>query len=106
SKNVPVVITTRTGSGRIASAGGGRIAGQDLAPIKARLLLMLALTRTSETAELRRIFEEYCDDEAKAGCRGRRSGRRDVGRMRRDALVCPAAGARRSHRRPFARLRH
>ena len=59
SKNVPVVITTRTGSGRMASAGSRRIAGQDLAPIKARLLLMLALTRTSETAELRRIFEEY-----------------------------------------------
>lgn len=59
SKNVPAVITTRTGSGRIAFSGGSRIAGQDLAPIKARLLLMLALTKTSDAAELRRMFQEY-----------------------------------------------
>lgn len=58
SKDVPVVITTRAGSGRIARSGSG-IAGQDLAPIKARILLMLALTVTHEPAELRRIFEEY-----------------------------------------------
>src|SRR5690606_4506796 len=60
SKGVPVVITTRTGSGRIARAGRGNyVAGQDLAPIKARILLMLALTKTSDPAELRRIFTEY-----------------------------------------------
>ena len=59
SKGIPAVITTRTGSGRIASGGGQRIAGQDLAPIKARLLLMLALTTTSNPDELRRIFQEY-----------------------------------------------
>ena len=59
SKNVPVVITTRTGSGRIAGGRGSLVAGQDLAPIKARLLLMLALTKTSDADELRRIFAEY-----------------------------------------------
>jgi L-asparaginase len=60
SRNVPIVITTRTGSGRIADAGrGNSIAGQDLAPIKARILLMVALTRTREPGELRRIFAEY-----------------------------------------------
>ncbi len=59
SKNVPTVITTRAGSGRIAFGSGLRIAGQDLAPIKARILLMLALTKTSDPAQLRRIFEEY-----------------------------------------------
>ena len=60
TKGVPVVITTRTGGGRIASAGrGNSIAGQDLAPIKARILLMLALTKTSDPNELRRIFSEY-----------------------------------------------
>lgn len=60
SKNVPVVITTRAGSGRIAGAGrGNSIAGQDLAPIKARILLMVALTKTKDLAELRRIFSEY-----------------------------------------------
>jgi L-asparaginase len=62
-KNVPVVTTTRTGSGRIANPSGGRggqqIGGEDLAPIKARILLMLALTKTQDPAELRRIFMEY-----------------------------------------------
>lgn len=61
-KDVPVVITTRAGSGRI---GGGRrrgepvIAGEDLMPVKARVLLMVALTKTRDTAELQRIFREY-----------------------------------------------
>jgi L-asparaginase len=59
AKKVPVVITSRAGSGRIAFSRGTVIAGQDLAPIKARLLLMLALTRTADPAELRRIFTEY-----------------------------------------------
>lgn len=59
SKGVPVVITTRTGSGRISGDGGTRIAGEDLAPIKARILLMLGLARTKDIAELRRMFREY-----------------------------------------------
>jgi L-asparaginase len=60
SKGVFVVTTTRAGSGRIAGSGrGGTIAGEDLAPIKARILLMLALTKTTDPAELRRIFSEY-----------------------------------------------
>jgi len=78
-KGVFVVTTTRTGSGRIApprrspNAGGrqnqndplsadeGRrsIAGEDLAPVKARVLLMVALTRTHDPADLQRIFSEY-----------------------------------------------
>lgn len=68
-KGVFVVTTTRTGAGRIA-AGRGRgrgasgafarwIAGEDLAPVKARILLMLALTRTAEPAEIQRMFTEY-----------------------------------------------
>ena len=59
SKGVPVVIATRAGGGRISSAGRGAIPGQDLAPIKARVLLMVALTKTTDIAELRRIFNEY-----------------------------------------------
>ena len=62
SKGVFVVMTTRTGGGRIAGGPGGSgttIAGEDLAPIKARILLMVALTRTQDPAELRRIFSEY-----------------------------------------------
>jgi len=86
-KGAFVVTTTRTGSGRIASGrrGGGagrggteqpsggrggtssltpeeqgrRIAGEDLLPVKARVLLMLALTRTNDAAEIQRIFLEY-----------------------------------------------
>jgi L-asparaginase len=70
-----VVTTTRTGSGRIAGGRGGRgrggaagpppeevrrrIAGEDLAPVKARVLLMLALTRTTDPAEIQRMFSEY-----------------------------------------------
>jgi L-asparaginase len=71
-KGVFVVTTTRTGSGRIAGRGGRgrggapptveqrhRIAGEDLLPVKARILLMLALTRTTDPAEIQRIFTEY-----------------------------------------------
>ena len=61
-KGVAVVTTTRAGSGRIANRLGGRgtfIGGEDLAPLKARILLMVALTKTKEPEELRRIFTEY-----------------------------------------------
>jgi L-asparaginase len=72
-KGVFVVTTTRTGSGRIAArlrppaaAGAAApnqnaraIAGEDLAPIKARLLLMVALTKTQDPAEIQRYFIEY-----------------------------------------------
>jgi L-asparaginase len=81
-QGVLVVTTTRTGSGRIAPprrgpdappAGGGnsafsaltpqermrRIAGEDLAPVKARVLLMLALARTQDPIEIQRMFSEY-----------------------------------------------
>lgn len=65
-KRVPVVSTTRTGSGRIAPPAerpSGRvapvIAAGDLSAVKARVLLMLGLTRTSDPADLQRMFEEY-----------------------------------------------
>ena len=74
-KGVFVVTTTRAGSGRIAAGRGGRgrggaaeppteevrrrIAGEDLAPVKARVLLMLALTRTTDPADIQRMFSEY-----------------------------------------------
>ncbi len=62
ARGVPVVVTTRAGSGRISAARVTQtqdIAGADLSPVKARVLLMLALTKTSATAELQRIFQEY-----------------------------------------------
>ena len=82
-KGVIVVTTTRAGSGRIAPPRRGpdaaqsapdaaaannpltpeerlrRIAGEDLAPVKARVLLMLALSRTSDPIEIQRMFTEY-----------------------------------------------
>jgi L-asparaginase len=63
-KRVFVVMTTRTGSGRIAArrgseSGAFEIEGEDLAPVKARILLMLALTRTKDPAEIQRMFTEY-----------------------------------------------
>ena len=68
---VLVVITTRTGSGRIAPSKPTpeesapdtqrllRVSGEDLAPVKARVLLMLALTVTDEVDEIQRMFGEY-----------------------------------------------
>ena len=57
-KGVIVVVSTRTGSGGVpVKRGGGTIGAGDLNPQKARVLLTLALTRTSDAAEIARIFE-------------------------------------------------
>jgi L-asparaginase len=67
AKNVPVVIGTRVLSGRVFSLGGGKssaiglknmgcVLADNLSPQKARVLLMLALTKTSDPAEIQRIF--------------------------------------------------
>lgn len=68
-KGVYVVTSTRTGSGRIAASGrspgtdreepGYRIAAEDLAPIKARILLMLAIAAHADGAAIQRMFGEY-----------------------------------------------
>ncbi len=71
-KGVVVVTTTRTGQGRIAIRTGGgrggrggqagaslRVAGDDLTPLKARILLMLALATSPDGAEIQRMFSEY-----------------------------------------------
>jgi len=79
-KGVFVVTSTRTGSGRIAppraeatgeSPAGTTptpaqqkrrqfsIAAEDHAPLKARILLMLALTKTKDRADIQRMFSEY-----------------------------------------------
>lgn len=80
-KGVFVVISTRTGSGRIGpprppSPGTPNstqqqptpaqarrrqftIAAEDHAPLKARILLMLALATTKDRAEIQRMFSEY-----------------------------------------------
>jgi L-asparaginase len=72
-KQVIVVRSTRTGAGRVpaprAGANGGTngnggvftstIGAEDLSPIKSRILLMLALTKTSSAEDVQRMFQEY-----------------------------------------------
>lgn len=74
SKGVFIVTSTRTGSGRIAPPSGPppasapparqrrfamTIAAEDHTPVKSRVLLMLALARTQDRAEIQRMFSEY-----------------------------------------------
>jgi L-asparaginase len=63
-EGVVVVAATRTGSGRIAALPSNRlregmIGGEDLTPLKARILLMLALTKTHSATDIQRMFTEY-----------------------------------------------
>ena len=62
-RGVPVAIATQTGNGRVMRSRrfveDGYIAADNLAPKKARILLMLALTRTKDPAELQRMMLEY-----------------------------------------------
>jgi len=60
----PVIVrSNRTGSGRVPARDTyeklGMIAGDNLNPQKARILLMLALTKTADLGEIRRMFAEY-----------------------------------------------
>jgi L-asparaginase len=58
AKGVVVVVGTRTGAGRVPGRTGDNLIGTgDLNPQKARVLLTLALTRTSDPAEISRIFQ-------------------------------------------------
>ena len=63
AKGVIVVATTRTGTGRVLETNSrkksGVIPGDNLSAQKARILLQLALTRTSDPKEIKRIFDEY-----------------------------------------------
>lgn len=60
---VVMVISTRAGSGRVVETSGhrpeGGIPADNLMPQKARILLMLALTRSADPAEIRRMFATY-----------------------------------------------
>jgi L-asparaginase len=59
AQGVVVVTSTRTGSGRVpVGTTGTTIGAGDLNPQKARVLLSLALTKTSDPVQIRRIFSE------------------------------------------------
>lgn len=62
-QGIAVVQSTRVGSGRLFRGRRMREAGfliaDNLTPQKARILLALALTRTSDPAEIERMFREY-----------------------------------------------
>ena len=57
-KGVIVVSSTRTGSGRVPVGTRGGIGSGDLNPQKARILLMLALSRTTDPVQVRKIFAD------------------------------------------------
>lgn len=62
-KGVVIVATTRTRGGRVQDTPrrheSSVVPGDNLPPEKARILLQLALTKTSDVNEVRRIFNEY-----------------------------------------------
>ena len=62
-QGIPVVIATQTGNGRVMRTRrfveDGYIAADNLAPKKARILLMLALTKTNDPDEIQRMMLEY-----------------------------------------------
>jgi L-asparaginase len=67
-RGIPVVISTRVPTGRIFPLGAakgsalalrriGCILADDLSPQKARILLMLALTKTRDPKDLQKYFD-------------------------------------------------
>ena len=62
-KGIVVVATTRAGAGRVIRTerhkADGWVAGDNLQPQKARILLKLALTKTKDVNEIQRMFDTY-----------------------------------------------
>jgi L-asparaginase len=59
---IPVVVASRVPGGRIVGTPLGNLPGvvaRDLPAHKARVLLMLALTRVTDRASIQRIFDRY-----------------------------------------------
>jgi L-asparaginase type II len=63
AKGVVVVVTARTRGGRVQDTPrrreSGIIPADNLTPEKARMLLQLALSKTTDPKEIKRIFDEY-----------------------------------------------
>lgn len=62
-RGVPVVVSSRAGNGRVVERGWmrsyGLVAADNLTPPKARVLLMLGLTRTKDRGALQRMYQVY-----------------------------------------------
>ena len=62
-RGVTVVLSSRAGSGRVLPRAllrrQGFVVADNLTPQKARVLAMLALTRTDDASEIQRMFDEY-----------------------------------------------
>jgi L-asparaginase len=58
-----VIVTSQAGSGRAmarrAATERGFFFGDNLLPRKARILLMLTLTKTTDRTDIQRIFDTY-----------------------------------------------
>jgi L-asparaginase len=60
ARGIPVVLSNRSGQGRIpVDWNDPFIQGDSLVPHKARILLMLGLTKTKDPRDLQRMFNEY-----------------------------------------------
>jgi L-asparaginase type II len=59
AKGIPIVVSSRTGTGISIPDDAALISADTLNPQKARVLLMVALTRTKDPDTIRRIFGEY-----------------------------------------------
>jgi len=63
ARGIPVVMTNRGGMGRVMDKKPAEarplVWGDNLTPVKARVLLMLALTATRDRAALQQMFEKY-----------------------------------------------
>ncbi|MDP3071356.1 MAG: asparaginase [Opitutaceae bacterium] len=63
AKGIVVAVTARTRGGRVQDTPrrreSGIIPADNLTPEKARMLLQIALTKTTDPKELKRIFDEY-----------------------------------------------
>ncbi len=63
AKGIPVGMTNRGGMGRVTDTRARDkrplVFGDNLTPVKARILLMLALTATQDRGEIQRIFERH-----------------------------------------------
>jgi L-asparaginase/Glu-tRNA(Gln) amidotransferase subunit D len=58
-RGVVIATTFPSGQNIAAREASGVIAVERLSPVHARILLMLALTKTHDTTEIQRIFSEY-----------------------------------------------